>query len=55
MTPIAIAFLILAIVIVWGGLIASTLYLRSNPERSAYPPGETDDHREDDAPVIRDT
>jgi hypothetical protein len=54
-TPIAITFLILAIVVVWGGLIASTLYLRSHPERSAYPPGDPDDHREDDAPVIRDT
>jgi hypothetical protein len=55
MTPLAITFLILAIVVVWGGLIASTLYLRSHPERSQYPPGEIDDHREDDAPVIRDT
>jgi len=55
MTPIAITFLILAIAIVWGGLIASTLYLRSRPELSAYPPGGLDDHREDDAPIIHDT
>jgi hypothetical protein len=55
MTPVAIAFLILAIVIVWGGLIASTLYLRRRPERTSYPAGEIDDHREDDAPIIRDT
>lgn len=55
MTPIAITFLILAIAVVWGGLIASTLYLRRRPERATYPAGETDDHREDDAPIIRDT
>ncbi|WP_314502562.1 methionine/alanine import family NSS transporter small subunit [uncultured Microbacterium sp.] len=55
MTPIAIAFLILAITVVWGGLVASTLYLRSRPERTTYPSGDIDDHREDDAPVIRDT
>jgi hypothetical protein len=55
MTPVAIAFLILAIVIVWGGLIASALYLRRRPERARYPAGEIDDHREDDAPIIRDT
>jgi hypothetical protein len=55
MTPVAIAFLILAIIIVWGGLIASTLYLRRSPERTTYPAGATDDHREDDAPIIRDT
>lgn len=55
MTPIAITFLILAIMVVWGGLVASTLYLRRRPEREGYPPGDTDDHREDDAPVIRDT
>jgi hypothetical protein len=56
MTPIAITFLVLAIVIVWGGLIASMLYLRAQPELSSYPPGgEDDDHREDDAPIIHDT
>lgn len=55
MTPLAVTFLIIAIVVVWGGLVASTLYLRSHPERAAYPPGDGDDHREDDAPVIRDT
>ena len=55
MTPIAITFLIVAIAVVWGGLIASTLYLRRRPERTTYPAGGTDDHREDDAPIIRDT
>lgn len=55
MTPVAITFLILAILLLWGGLIASVLALRSRPERSTYPPGGTDDHREDDAPIIHDT
>lgn len=55
MTPIAITFLIIAIVVVWGGLVVSTLLLRRQPERSDYPPGEIDDHREDGAPIIRDT
>jgi Putative methionine and alanine importer, small subunit len=55
MTPIAITFLILAIIVVWGGLVASTLYLRRRPELTGYPPGDTDDHREDDAPIIHDT
>jgi hypothetical protein len=55
MTPIAITFLIIAIIVVWGGLIGSILLLRRRPERADYPPGEIDDHREDDAPIIRDT
>ena len=55
MTGIAIAFLLLALVLVWGGLIASILFLRSRPELTAYPAGGDDDHREDDAPSIRDT
>ena len=57
MTPVAITFLVLSILIVWGGLVASTLYLRRRPELAAseYPPGDADDHREDDAPAIRDT
>lgn len=55
MTALAITFLVLAIVIVWGGLIASTLYLRNRPELAQYPPGGVDDHREDDAPLIHDT
>jgi hypothetical protein len=54
-TGIAITFLILAILIVWGGLVASVLYLRARPERSDYPAGGIDDHREDDAPAVRDT
>lgn len=55
MTPIAITFLVLAIVIVWGGLVVSAVYLRRRTELTTYPPGDADDHREDDAPIIRDT
>ena len=55
MTGIAITFLLLALVLVWGGLIASILFLRSRPELATYPAGGDDDHREDDAPSIRDT
>lgn len=55
MTPLAITFLILAIVIVWGGAVASALSLRRHPEVSEYPPGADDDHRQDAAPIEHDT
>ncbi len=55
MTPIAITFLILAIVVVWGGLVVSALFLRRRPDVAEYPPGATDDHREDVAPLEHDT
>lgn len=55
MTPIAITFLCLSIVIVWGGLVAGILMLRRRPELAEYPPGAPDDHREDAAPIERDT
>jgi hypothetical protein len=56
MTGIAIAFLLLALVLVWGGLAASILFLRSRPELASYPMGgEEDDHREDEDLGIRDT
>ncbi|MDZ8172554.1 methionine/alanine import family NSS transporter small subunit [Microbacterium xanthum] len=55
MTPIAVTFLVLAIIVVWGGLIASSLFLRSRPETSAYPPGGVDDHREDVGVIEHDT
>ncbi|WP_125099784.1 methionine/alanine import family NSS transporter small subunit [Leucobacter chromiireducens] len=42
MTPIAIAFLILALVIIWGGLIASTVFLMRRPEVAEYPAGGED-------------
>ena len=55
MTGVAITFLILSIILVWGGLIASAMYLRSQPELADYPPGGVDDHREDVAPIEHDT
>jgi hypothetical protein len=55
MTPIAIVFLIVAILVVWGGFVASVVFLARRPERTDYPEGGLDDHREDDAPAIHDT
>jgi len=55
MTPIAITFLILSIAIVWGGAVASALFLRRRPELAEYPPGAPDDHREDAGPLEHDT
>lgn len=43
MTALAILFLILSIVIVWGGLLASVTYLGIRPERVDFPPGGADD------------
>lgn len=55
MTPTAVFFLIFAIVLVWGGFVASVLFLSRRPDRTDLPPGGVDDHREDEAPVERDT
>jgi hypothetical protein len=56
MTGIAIGFLVFALVLVWGGLVASILFLRSRTELSSYPAGgNEDDHREDEDPGLRDT
>lgn len=55
MTPIAIIFLVLSVLVVWGGFAASTLHLARRPERGDYPEGGADDHREEQAPPIRDT
>jgi hypothetical protein len=54
MTGIAIGFLLLALVLVWGGLIASILFLRARSELVTYPAGGEEDDREDTAPEIRD-
>lgn len=43
MTPIAITFLILALTIIWGGLIASTVFLLRRPEVAQYPAGGDDE------------
>ncbi|WP_416447187.1 methionine/alanine import family NSS transporter small subunit [Leucobacter sp. HNU] len=42
MTPIAIVFLVLATVIIWGGLIGSTIALSRKGEVDAYPAGGED-------------
>jgi hypothetical protein len=55
MSAIAVSFLLLSIVVVWGGLVASILFLRRRPHGVDLPPGGEDDHREDEAPVERDT
>lgn len=55
MSTIAVVFMILSIVIVWGGLIASALYLRSRPESTSFPPGGEDDHRADQPIIEHDT
>lgn len=39
MTPIAVFFLVLALVIIWGGLIASIISLSRKSEVDAYPEG----------------
>ncbi|WP_251152680.1 methionine/alanine import family NSS transporter small subunit [Cellulosimicrobium sp. Marseille-Q4280] len=55
MSTEAIVLLVLAIVVVWGGLVASALALRARSERTDFPPGGEDDRREDAAPLERDT
>ncbi|HOA86313.1 MAG: methionine/alanine import family NSS transporter small subunit [Microbacteriaceae bacterium] len=42
MTPIAIVALVLALTLVWGGLVASAIALRLRPELAEYPPGGDD-------------
>ncbi|WP_143469849.1 MULTISPECIES: methionine/alanine import family NSS transporter small subunit [unclassified Leucobacter] len=42
MTPIAIVFLVLATVIIWGGLVGSTIALSRKGEVDAYPAGGED-------------
>ncbi|MDN3494590.1 MetS family NSS transporter small subunit [Planococcus sp. APC 4015] len=55
MTAVAIVFLTISIVVVWGGALASALFLRRRPEVELYPSSAPDDHREDDAPLVHDT
>lgn len=42
MTPIAIVFLVIALVIIWGGLIASIVFLSRQGEVARYPEGGQD-------------
>ena len=57
MTPVAISFLVLSIVLVWGGCVASVIYLRRKSELAdhEYPPGGLDDERADAGIVEHDT
>lgn len=56
MTPDALLFMALSIILLWGGLVASVIYLRQKSSVDAYPPGgEDDDARPAEAPPIRDT
>ena len=43
MTGVAVLFLLISIVVVWGGLVASILYLRAHP---------TDEGPDDDVGVV---
>ncbi|MGV8967000.1 MAG: methionine/alanine import family NSS transporter small subunit [Cellulomonas sp.] len=42
MTAAALMVLIVSLGVVWGGLIASAVYLRRQPEDDADDPGEVD-------------
>ena len=55
MTPTAITLFALSATLVWGGLIASTIYLIRRPEVPAYPAGGGDDERPDHAVIVHDT
>jgi hypothetical protein len=60
MDPIAIIMMIVALVLVWGGLIAAILFLRSRPEVVGGPYEDPDlvlddTQRADQAPPLRDT
>lgn len=55
MTGLAILFLVISLIIVWGGLAASIVFLARRPDVDRFPPGGEDDERVDAAPVIRDT
>lgn len=46
MSPIAFIFLIISSIIIWGGLIASVLYLNMKPEVEHFPEGGTDPERD---------
>lgn len=60
MDPIAIVMMIIALVLVWGGLIAAIMYLRSRPEVVGGPHEDPDlvdedDERSHQAHPFRDT
>ncbi|GAA1850600.1 methionine/alanine import family NSS transporter small subunit [Microbacterium koreense] len=55
MTTIAVVFLTLSILVVWGGLAVSALFLRARPEVASYPADDVDDHRQDAGIIEHDT
>jgi hypothetical protein len=55
MTPTAIALFVFAAVLVWGGLIASTIHLMKHPDATDYPAGGEDDERPEHAVIVHDT
>jgi len=54
MNGAAIAFLVLSMVILWGGLLTSTVFLARRPDVATFPPGGEDDGH-DGGIVIHDT
>jgi hypothetical protein len=59
MSSTAVLLLILALVVVWGGLLVSIVVLVRQPEPTTWPEGAVDgavdDHRQDESPAPRDT
>jgi flagellar basal body-associated protein FliL len=55
MTTTSVIMLIVALVVVWGGLAASIVWLSKHPERTSYPDGGIDDHPQDAGIAERDT
>lgn len=55
MTATAVTFLILSAVLVWGGLIASTIHLVRRPEALSYPAGGHEDERPEHSVIVHDT
>ncbi len=55
MTTTATMLFVLSAVLVWGGLIVSTIHLIRHPEVSAYPAGGDDDERPEHAVIVHDT
>ncbi len=55
MTPTAITLFVLSAVLVWGGLIVSTIHLMRRPEATGYPAGGDDDERPEHAVIVHDT
>lgn len=55
MSPIAIIMMVVAILILWGGLVASIFWLRARPEVDIPDPDIEDQARSADAPLHRDT